>query len=63
MKIVIYTTCFIVLIILFNLQTKLRKPIFNKVSNVWNEDKEGVLMADAILVVMLTLSFILGLNM
>ena len=51
------------LLVLFQLQDKLRKPTFNRMHNVWQEDKDSVLIANAITVTMLILAFILGLHM
>jgi hypothetical protein len=53
----------IVLIVLFQLQDKLRKPVYSRMHNVWNEDKDSILMANAIVTVMLIMAFILGLHM
>lgn len=52
----------IILVVLFQLQDKLRKPLYSRVHNVWNEDKDSVLMANAIIVTMLFIAFILGMH-
>ena len=62
MKSVFYIIGIAVIIILFQLQDRLRKPVYSRMHNVWNEDKDGVLMANAIMVVMLIMAFILGLH-
>ena len=49
--------------ILFRLQNKLRKPIYNRICNVWTEDKEGNFIANIIFTTMLIMAFILGLHM
>jgi hypothetical protein len=63
MKSVFYIIGIVVIIILFQLQDKLRKPVYSRMHNVWNEDKDSVIMANAIMVVMLIMAFILGLHM
>lgn len=62
MKIVFYIIGVIVLIVLFQLQDKLKKPVYSRMHNVWNEDKDSVLMANAIIVTMMIIAFILGLH-
>jgi hypothetical protein len=62
MKSVFYIIGIAVIIILFQLQDKLRKPVYSRMHNVWNEDKDSILMANAIMVVMLIMAFILGLH-
>jgi hypothetical protein len=63
MKTAFYIMGIIVLIVLFQLQDKLRKPVYSRMHNVWNEDKDSILMANAIVTVMLIMAFILGLHM
>lgn len=63
MKTVFYIIGIAVIIILFQLQDKLRKPVYSRMHNVWNEDKDSILMANAIVTVMLIMAFILGLHM
>lgn len=62
MKTVFYIIGIAIIIILFHLQDKLRKPVYSRMHNVWNEDKDGVLMANTIMVTMLVVAFILGLH-
>lgn len=62
MKIVFYIMSFIILIVLFQLQDKLRKPVYSRMHNVWNEDKDSILMADTIIIIMLIIAFVLGLH-
>ena len=45
---------------MFVLQDKLRKPIYNKMYNVWNEDTESIIIANIIIIIMLFFSFLLG---
>jgi hypothetical protein len=62
MKTVFYIMGIIILIVLFQLQDKLRKPVYSRMHNVWNEDKDSVLIANAIIVTMMIIAFILGLH-
>jgi hypothetical protein len=63
MKLALYIIGVIFIMVLFQLQDKLRKPKFNRMHNVWNEDKEAIFIANAITVTMLIMAFILGLTM
>jgi len=63
MKIIFYVIGIIIIMILFRLQNKLRKPIYNRICNVWTEDKEGNFIANIIFTTMLIMAFILGLHM
>jgi hypothetical protein len=63
MRLVFYVIGIVSLIVLFQLQDKLKKPVYNRMHNVWNEDKDHVLMANAIIITMLIIAFILGLHM
>ena len=50
----------IVIMFMFILQDKLRKPVYNKMYNVWNEDTDSILVANVIMIIMLFISFLLG---
>jgi len=39
----------------------LNKPIYNKMSNVWQDDPQGRSMADATLMIMIAIAFFMGL--
>jgi len=60
MKTAIYIVTVIVIMFMFILQDKLRKPVYNKMYNVWNEDKDSILVANVIMIIMLFFSFLLG---
>jgi len=63
MKIILYIFGIITILVLFQVQDKLRKPVFNRIHNVWNEDRDSILIANAIVVTMLIISFVLGFHM
>ncbi len=50
----------IVIMSMFIIQDKLRKPVYNKMYNVWNEDTDSILVANVIMIIMLFISFLLG---
>lgn len=60
MKTAIYIVTIIVIMFMFILQDKLRKPVYNKMYNVWNEDTESIIIANVIMIIMLFFSFLLG---
>ena len=45
---------------LFLVHSTMIKPIYNKMHNVWEEDKEGRNIANFTLIVMLIIAFVLG---
>ena len=50
-----------VLGILFLIHNAMNKPIYNKMSNVWEDDPEGRKYANISLIIMMIISFIIGL--
>ena len=60
MKLAIYIMTLLAIMIMFVLQDKLRKPVYNKMYNVWNEDTESIIIANIIIIIMLFFSFLLG---
>ena len=46
--------------ILFLLQNAFSKPIYNKMSNVWQDDQDGRQMAHIMVVAMIVIGFLLG---
>lgn len=46
---------------LFLVHNAMNKPIYNKMSNVWEDDPEGRKYANITLVVMMLISFVIGL--
>jgi hypothetical protein len=63
MKYAIYTLTLLLLFVMFQAQDKIRKPRFNRMYNVWQEDEEAIKIANGILVLMLAIAFLLGLFM
>ena len=47
--------------VLFLIHNAMNKPIYNKMSNVWEDDPEGRKYANISLVIMMIISFIIGL--
>lgn len=60
MKLAIYIMTLLAIMSMFILQDKLRKPVYNKMYNVWNEDTESIIIANIIIIIMLFFSFLLG---
>jgi len=50
----------IILTVLFIFQDAFSKPIYNKMSNVWEEDSYGRMVSKLIIVIMLIIAFIMG---
>lgn len=48
------------IVILFLLQNAFSKPVYNKMSNVWQDDHEGRQMAHIMIVAMIIIGFLLG---
>jgi hypothetical protein len=46
--------------ILFLIHNALNKPIYNKMSNVWEDDPQGRKFANGIIFIMLAIAFYLG---
>lgn len=59
-KFITFLVGFIILFILFIVQEAFSKPIYNKMSNVWEEDSYGRLVAKAVIIVMLIIAFFMG---
>lgn len=50
----------IILIVLFAFQNALSKPVYNKMSNVWEEDSYGRVVSKLLIIAMLIIAFIMG---
>ena len=48
------------IVILFLLQNAFSKPVYNKMSNVWQDDHEGRQMAHMMIIIMVVIGFLLG---
>ena len=59
-KFIVFLAGFVILFILFMVQEAFSKPIYNKMSNIWEEDSYGRLVAKVVIIFMLVISFIMG---
>ena len=59
-KAILFITGLIAIGILFLLQNAFSKPIYNKMSNMWQEDSEGRQFAHAMIIAMVFIAFLLG---
>ncbi len=60
-KVILFATGIISLLVLFFFQNALTKPIYNKMSNVWQDDAQGRALANYIVWFMTLIGFLLGL--
>ena len=60
LKGILFIAGIITIIILFMLQNAFSKPVYNKMSNVWQDDEEGRQIAHFIIGAMVVISFLLG---
>jgi hypothetical protein len=60
LKSILFFIGLFVIILLFYLQNVFSKPIYNKMSNVWEDDTEGRLISQIMIVSMCIISFLLG---
>jgi hypothetical protein len=60
MKTLILSVWIFLLIILFYVQSNLTKPTFNKMSNMWHEDKVSKAWADIVVICMVIIGVIIG---
>ena len=49
------------LIVLFNIQDKINKPVYNKMYNVWHEDEKSKQLSRICTIGIITIAFVLGL--
>jgi len=61
LKGVLFTIGLLTIAILFLVQNAFSKPIYNKMSNMWQEDSEGRQIAHAVIIAMVVIGFLLGL--
>jgi len=59
-KFIAFLAGFVILFILFTVQEAFSKPIYNKMSNVWEEDSYGRLVAKVVILIMLIIAFFMG---
>jgi hypothetical protein len=59
-KVIMFFTGLIVIGFLFLVQNAFSKPIYNKMSNVWEDDSDGRKLAQFTIVAMLIIAFLLG---
>lgn len=62
-KIIVFLVGSLVLFVLFLMQEAFSKPIYNKMSNIWEEDSYGRLMAKVMILAMVIIAFIMGVVM
>ena len=59
-KIIVFLVGSLVLFVLFLMQEAFSKPIYNKMSNIWEEDSYGRLMAKLMILAMIIIAFVMG---
>ena len=57
---ILFITGIITIAVLFFLQNAFSKPIYNKMSNVWQDDQEGRQIAHFMIGAMIVIGFLLG---
>lgn len=60
LKGILFIAGIITIIVLFMLQNAFSKPVYNKMSNVWQDDEEGRQIAHFIIGAMVVIGFLLG---
>lgn len=61
LKGILFLAGILAIIVLFLLQNAFSKPIYNKMSNVWQDDQEGRQIAHLMIIGMIIIGFLLGL--
>jgi len=61
LKGILFIAGIITIIVLFMLQNAFSKPVYNKMSNVWQDDEEGRQIAHFMIGAMVVIGFLLGL--
>lgn len=60
-KSILFIGGLLLIIVLFVLQSAFSKPVYNKMSNVWEEDETGRQMSNMMIIGMTIIGFLLGL--
>lgn len=60
LKGILFIAGIITIAVLFFLQNAFSKPIYNKMSNVWQDDQEGRQIAHFMIGAMIVIGFLLG---
>lgn len=60
LKGILFIAGIITIAILFMLQNAFSKPVYNKMSNVWQDDQEGRQIAHFMIGAMIVIGFLLG---
>lgn len=60
LKGLLFVAGLVAIMILFFLQNAFSKPVYNKMSNVWQDDEEGRQMAHLMIAAMIVIAFLLG---
>jgi len=61
LKIILFVCGLLTIAVLFLLQNAFSKPVYNKMSNVWQDDSEGRQIAHMLIIAMIIIGFLLGL--
>ena len=61
LKAILFVAGLLAIAVLFLLQNAFSKPIYNKMSNVWQDDTEGRQIAHMMIGAMVIIGFLLGL--
>ena len=60
LKGILFIAGIITIAVLFLLQNAFSKPVYNKMSNVWQDDQEGRQIAHFMICAMIVIGFLLG---
>ena len=60
LKAILFVVGLITIAVLFLLQNAFSKPVYNKMSNVWQDDSEGRQIAHLMIGAMVIIAFLLG---
>jgi hypothetical protein len=60
LKILLFAVGLVMIGILFLVQNAFSKPVYNKMSNVWEDDSDGRKISQTLIIIMLVVAFLLG---
>lgn len=63
MKVLVFIAGVFLLYLLFLVQNAFSKPVYNKMSNVWEDDPIGRKFHNSIIIAMVIIAFMIGLYM
>ena len=61
LKAILFLIGVFAIVVLFFLQNAFSKPVYNKMSNVWQDDEEGRQISHFMICTMVVIGFLLGL--